>query len=160
MKMFIKNKFFTMSGNSTVKDENGRDLFKLKSSFFSIRRKKRIFDLDGNLKYYVKNKLLNFFTRSTYIYSADKQKLAKLKNRAFKSGYDVLGYGDEIKIDGWLYSGCTIYKNGEAIGKVSAKVISLADNYEVEVGDNEDAAFIVAMIIAMDNVRDRSRAYK
>lgn len=72
----------------------------------------------------------------------------------------MLGYGDEIQIDGWLYSGRTIYKNGEAIGKVGAKVISLADNYEVEVGDNEDAAFIVAMIIAMDNVRDRSRVYK
>lgn len=40
MKMFIKNKFFTMSGNSTIKDENGKDLFMLKSNFFSLRRKR------------------------------------------------------------------------------------------------------------------------
>lgn len=157
MKILVKNKMVSWGGNSTVTDENGKELFKVKGKVLTFRNTKKIYDLNGNLLYIVRNKFFHFFTRAAFIYSAEKQKLAKLKNRAFKNGYDVLGYGDEISIDGWLVEGCTIFKNGEAIGTVSGKILALSDTYQVEVNDSEDIPFIVAMIIAMDNVNDKSR---
>ena len=36
-------------------------------------------------------------------------------------------------------------------------MLSLADTYEVEIAENEDPAFVVAMVIAIDNVNDRSK---
>lgn len=157
MKMLIKNKVASWGGGSTVTDENGKELFKVKGKFFSIMHKKRILDMDGKLQYFVRNKFFHLFTRSSFIFNAEKQKIAKLKNRAFKTGYDILGYEDEITIDGRLLSGCSILKNGEQVGTVSAKLLALSDTYEVEVSDSEDPAFIVAMVIAMDNVNDKAK---
>lgn len=156
MKIYVKNKLVSLGGSSTIKDANGNDIFKVKGKFLSLTRKKKILDMEGKLHYVVKNRFFNFWTHASFIYSAEKQKLAKLSNRAFKTGFDVKGYGDEISIDGWLLTGCTIYKNGEKIGSVNSKALALSDTFEVEVNDNEDPAFIVALIIAMDNVRDKA----
>lgn len=52
--------------------------------------------------------------------------------------------------------GYTVLKNGSQIGEVKSNILGVADNYEVTVADNENPAFIVALIIAIDNVRDNA----
>lgn len=155
MKFFVKNKIMSLGGNSRVYDEADKDIYVVKGKMLSLTNKKKIFDMNGKLLYIIKNKLFNFWTHSSYIFNEDKQKIARVKNRSFKGGFDVLGYGDEISIDGWGISGYSIIKNGEKIGTVKSN-IALADNYEVEVKDGEDAGFLAAVIIAIDNVKDKS----
>jgi len=155
MKFFVKNKIMSLGGDSRVYDENDRDIYVVKGKMLSLTHKKQIFDMENKLLYIVKNKLLNFWTHSSFILNEEKQKIARVKNRGFKGGFDVLGYGDEIAIDGWGIGGYTIIKNGEKIGTVKSS-IALADNYEVDVKDGEDAGFLVAVIIAIDNVKDKS----
>lgn len=157
MKFYVKNKLFSLKGSSTVKDENGNDIYKVKGKFFSLTRKKKIFDMNDNLLYIVKNKFFHFFIHSTFILNSGKQKVAKVKNRFMKPGYDVVEYGDQITLDGWGVSGYSVVKNGEKVGTVRNPILTLADCYEVEIEDNEDPAFVVAMVIAIDNVNDRIR---
>lgn len=157
MKFYVKNKLFSLKGSSTVKDENSNDIYKVKGKFFSLTRKKKIFDMNDNLLYIVKNKFFHFFIHSTFILNSEKQKVAKVKNRFMKPGYDVVGYGDQITLDGWGVSGYSVVKNGEKVGTVRNPILTLADCYEVEIEDNEDPAFVVAMVIAIDNVNDRIR---
>lgn len=157
MKFYVKNKLFSLKGSSIVKDENGNDIYKVKGKFFSLTRKKKIFDMNDNLLYIVKNKFFHFFIHSTFILNSEKQKVAKVKNRFLKPGYDVVGYGDQITLDGWGVSGYSVVKNGEKVGTVKNPMLALADTYEVEIADNEDPAFVVAMVIAIDNVNDRIR---
>ena len=45
----IKNKMFSVRGHSTVKDENDVDRYVVKGKFFSLGKKKRIYDMDGRL---------------------------------------------------------------------------------------------------------------
>ena len=156
MKLYIKNKIMSLGGASSVKDENGKDIFKVKGKVLSIRKTKKVYDANGNLLYIVRNKFWNFWTRSAYILDANKQKLCRVKNRGFSTGYDVVGFADEISLDGWTFGGYSIVKNGEKIGTVTTNIVSLADNFQVEINDSEDAGFIVALIIAIDNVRDNS----
>lgn len=47
-------------------------------------------------------------------------------------------------------------KNGEKIGSITTQFFAMSDTFNVELNDNEDPAFITALIIAMDNVRDRA----
>ena len=157
MKFYVKNKLFSLKGSSIVKDENGNDIYRVKGKIFSITRKKKIFDMNNNLLYIVKNKFFHLFIHSTFVLNSDKQKVAKVKNRFLKPGYDVVGYGDQITLDGWGVTGYSIMKNGEKVGTVKSPKITLADAYEVEIAENEDPAFVVAMVIAIDNVNDRAR---
>ena len=105
MKLYIKNKLISLGGSSTVKDENGNDLYKVKGKLFSIRRKKKIYDTNGQLLYIVKNKFFKWWTKSAFVLDSHKQKIARIKNRGLKVGFDVLGYGDEISVEGWLLTG-------------------------------------------------------
>lgn len=154
MKLFIKNKFASIKGSSKVTNENDEEVFKVKGKFFSLRRKKKIYDLDGNLLFIVKNKLFNTFKHSSFITNKEGQKICKVSNKFLGNGYDVLGYTDEISIDGFSLSGFSIIKNGNQIGTVSCKFFSLVDNYELTTQDDAAPAFLVALIIALDNIRD------
>lgn len=155
MKIIVKNKFASIGGSSKVTDENGNDIFKVKGKFFSFTRKKKIYDMQGNLLYVVRNKFFKWWTKSAFIINSNKQKVARVKNRGIKVGFDVVGYGDEIAVNGWLMTGCKIIKNGKEIGSINTKFMSLMDTFEVDVLDGEDASFIVAMVIALDNITDR-----
>lgn len=156
MKIFVKNKFASLGGSSKVTDENGNDIFRVKGKLFSIRRKKKIYNMDKKLLYVVRNKFFNWWKHTSFIFNSEGMKIAKVANRAIKGGYDVLGYTDEIAIDGWGLGGYTILKNGQTVGAVKSNFMSLVDNFEVTIQDGEDPAFIVALIIAIDNIKDKS----
>lgn len=157
MKLFIKNKLASVNGSSKVTNENDEEIFKVKGKFFSISRKKKIYDMQGNLLYIVKNKVFNWFKHSSFIISSSGQKLAKVTNRFWGGGFDVLGYTDEISVEGYTLSGFTVLKNGETIGTITCNFFSMVDNFEVTVSDNEEPAFLVALIIAIDNIKDRRK---
>lgn len=156
MKFCVKNKLLSLGGSSTVKDENGNDIFKVKGKIFSLTKKKKFYNMEGKLLYVVKNKLINWWTHSSFIKDPEGQIVGKVKNRGLKFGYDVVGCSDEISINGWSLTGCQIMKNGEKIGSVTTQFFAMSDTFNVELNDNEDPAFITALIIAMDNVRDRA----
>lgn len=48
MKVYIKNKFFSLGGGSSVVDENKNDVFKVKGRVFSITRVKNCMMLKEN----------------------------------------------------------------------------------------------------------------
>lgn len=151
MKFVVKNQF-SINGNLKVFDENGKEIYFVKGNFFSLTNKKKIIcSEDGKVCYVVKNKFFNWFIHTSYIFDKDKQKVARVKNRFAKGGFDVSGYGDQIAIDGWGIKGYSIVKNGEKIGEVKSN-LSLLGQFEVEVSDAEDVSFIVAVIVAMNNV--------
>lgn len=113
MKLFIKNKLTSIKGSSKVTNENNEEIFKVKGKFFSISRKKKIYDMQGNLLYVVKNKIFNWFKHSSFIISSSGQKLAKVTNRFWGGGFDVLGYTDEISVEGYTLSGFTVLKTAK-----------------------------------------------
>lgn len=159
--LIVKNKMFSIRGNSTVKNENDEDMFVVKGSLFSIRKKKRIYDLDGNLLYYVKNKLIRWFMNSVYIYDAEGNKIARIKQKfkLFKKEFVLSGYADEIEIKGdFIQRRLEIFKNGEKIGEVGKKFVSLVDKFTLTCYKDEDAPLLVALIVAIDNINDKNVA--
>lgn len=155
MKIIVKNKFASLKGNSVVTNENGEEIFKVKGKFLSISHKKKIYNKEDKLLYVVKNKLFNWFKHASIILNSEGQKVAKITSRFWGNGFDVLGYSDEISVEGFTLSGFTILKNGETIGTVTCNFFSMVDNFEITVPDNEEPAFLVAVIIAIDNIKDK-----
>ena len=160
MKVTIKNNFFSLGGSSSVKDESNNHVFKVKGKFFSITHKKRVCDLNGKVLYTVRNKWINWFVHNAFIYNENKEKIATVKDKLFNvhKEYFIQGYKDEIYTEGRFFSlSCKIYKNGKEIGTISRPVVTLTDTFVLEANE-EDMPFLIALVIAMDNIIDSRTA--
>ena len=162
MKYTIKNNFFSLGGSSLVYDENNEVAFKAKGSVFSniITRfhKKIIRDKNGKKLFVVRNKFWHKpFYKSALIFQNGK-KLATVQNSHFiKNGYEVTGATEEIKIEGKFWN-LDIMLGDKKIGHIAPpEKMTLDDAYTLEVEDPEDAPFLVAMMIAIDNIHDQQR---
>ena len=105
MKVYIKNRVFSLGQGSSVVDENKNALFDVKGRAISITRKKFLYDANGQLLYSIRNKWINFFVHKAYIYDASGSKIATVKDKWFNVNqeYFVMGYKDEIKIQGKFF---------------------------------------------------------
>lgn len=165
MRLFIKNKIMTLSGSSFVLDEEGNKVFIVKGKWgiFSPTHKKKIIDKDGNLRYIVRNKFWRFISTSCFLYDDSKQKIAMLTNNDFdfKSRYVLKGYQDEILIKGNFSEfpkfTMDIDKNGKVIGKITRDFTIIRDSFVLDIYDDTEDAFLVALVIAIDNIADSRR---
>lgn len=157
MKVYIKNRVFSLGQGSSVVDENKNALFDVKGRAISITRKKFLYDANGQLLYSIRNKWINFFVHKAYIYDASGSKIATVKDKWFNVNqeYFVTGYKDEIKIQGKFF-GLTsqILRNGNVIGTVRRQITFIADAFELE-ADERDIPFLIALVVALDNIHDK-----
>ncbi len=159
MKVYIKNKFWSWGGGSSVVNENKEPVFQVKGKVFSITRKKYLCDLDGNRLYTIRNKWFNWFIHKAFIYDSNNNKIATVKDKWFniKNEYFIEDYKDEIKIDGQFFSlSSTILKNGEPIGTIRRRITFINDAFELEANE-QDMPFLIALVIAIDNITDKKR---
>ena len=133
---------FGLDRNCSVVNENKEPVFKVKGRIFSITRVKYVCDMQGNRLFKIRNKWFNWFIHKAYIYDANKTKIATVKDKYFtvKNEFFVEGYKDEIKIDGKFFSfHSKILRNGEVMGTI----------------DRKFTPFLIALVIAMDNICDK-----
>ena len=69
--------------------------------------------------------------------------------------YFVLGYKDEIKIQGNFFGlNSQILKNGETVGNINRQFSVINDAFELD-ADQDELPFLVALVIAIDNITDK-----
>ena len=156
MQLIVRNKWVSLRGSSYVKDINGNDVMKVKGKFWTLTYKKFIQDLDGNTKYIVRNKFWKLFKYQAYIMDKDEKVLAHIKRKVFSlhDHYDLkTEMGDIVLRGNILGYDYHISLNGKEIGHVARK-ISLRDSFVLDLDDDQDPMFFVALLIAMDNITD------
>lgn len=160
MTLFIANKLFSLHGHSTVVDENGNNVYFIKGKLFSPTYKKYVCDMEGNRLYTVRNKYFHLFTRKALIYDAEGKKLLKLVQKFFSVGpkFYTRYYPDELYFDG-SFGGFnyTVSRNGKEIASIHHPFTVMVDKFQVDIAEGEDPAFLVALIIAVDNIIDAAR---
>ena len=159
MKVYIKNKYWSWGGGSSVVNENKEPVYQVKGKVFSITRKKYLCDMEGNRLYTIRNKWFNWFIHKAFVYDSNNNKIATVKDKWFniKNEYFIEGYKDEIKIDGRFFSlSSTILKNGEPMGTIRRQLTFFTDAFELEANE-EDIPFLIALVIAIDNIVDKKR---
>lgn len=157
MKVIIKNKFFSLGGSSSVKDENGEDVFFVKGRFLSPTSVKWVCDKNKKKLFKVRNKWFNFINERAYVYEG-RTKVAKVKHPLFSGKkFIVEGYKDEILINGDFFSlKSTITRNGEPIGTINREITIVNDAFALE-AEEADMPFMIALVIAIDNIVDKIR---
>ncbi len=160
MQLSIRNKWISLRGGSVVQDLNGKDVMKVKGKFFTVTRKKFICDLQGNVKYIVRNKFWRLFSRKAFVLDAQKNILVRIRRKifSFHDRYFVETSLGKMEIMGNIFQfNYQITLNGQEIGHIARKV-SLRDSFVLTVDDKFDPYMIVALVIAIDNITDQRDA--
>lgn len=159
MELYIRNKWITLRGSSEVKDQNEKDVLRVRGKFFTLTRKKYIEDLQGNVKFIVRNKFWKLFRYSAFVFDPAGNKVCTIKRKIFSlhDHYFIESSLGDVQIRGnILLHDYHIMLNGKDIGHIARK-ISLRDSYVLTLDDKYDVYTFVALVIAIDNISDERR---
>ncbi|KAK1437164.1 hypothetical protein QVD17_02950 [Tagetes erecta] len=171
----IVKKLLTLSdGNFAVTDINGNVMFKVKGKHISLRDRRVLLDAAGNPILSFQKKLLSVHKRwvvfrgdssdsKDILFSAKQSSLIQLK-----TALDVfLGYNEkesvcDFKVKGsWFDRSCAIYAgDGKTLiaqmhKKHTVQSIALGkDTFSVTVYPNVDYAFIVALVVILQEINE------
>ena len=159
MKIIVKNKLVSWGGSSTVQDEAGKDLYRVKGKILSLSKKKKLVDMSCNVLYCIRNKVPTLIRHSAFICDKNGKKICKVaRDVSIRSNYTVEGLGDNITVKGSLTgSSMEVRVNGEIIGSIRNEFFSLTDCFVIDTVDGQDPTFLVALVVAIDNIRDNAR---
>ncbi|MBR6736783.1 MAG: LURP-one-related family protein [Clostridia bacterium] len=155
MKLTVKNKIMSIGGASTVLNEEGKEVYRVKGKAFSFTNKKFVTSLDGKVLYTVRNKYFKVLVYSAFIFDENGEKIAHLKdNLTLVDNFTSVDFADTFKLI--RESGVIkFYKNEEHFATMKREYFKVADTFELEVFEEVNAPIAIALTIAYDNITDR-----
>jgi len=156
MRYQIREKLFSFTGDFAIKNQNDKAIFNVIGKFLSIGHKLNLEDLDGNLLYYIEQRLFKFLPEY-YIYNSVGHQVAKVKKQFtfFTPKFDIeSAYGFYKLYGNILDHDFEITKDNSVCAVISKQWFSLSCTYGVDINENEDQAFILSLIIVLDKVMD------
>lgn len=157
MRYIIREKFFRLTEDSDITDENGQPVYQVRGRLFSIHNTLTITDMAGNEVAQVKRVLLSL--RPTYEITHGGQELAEVRKKFFtpfvdRFTIDIPG-PDDLEMNGSLLEHeFTITQGGQTVATVSKRWISLTDTYGVDIAPGQNDVLILASVLALDLAED------
>lgn len=155
MRYRMHQKFFSLTDDYTIEDENGNVAFIVSGKFFSIGDKLTLADANGNELALIDQRLLSF--GPTYDIYRGGELLATVHKKLFtlfscRFTVDVPG-PDDLEATGNITDHEYAFeRGGRTVASVSKTWFSLSDTYGIEVADDQDPVLIVASAIVIDLV--------
>lgn len=157
MKYFIKQKIFSFKEDMYIKNALDENAYFIDSEFLSLGLNCKIFDINNNLKYSIKEKLLTFLSKYEIFNENDELcAIVSQKMSLFKTKINIDCTFGNIYIEGdFLGLNYNIYVNETLAATVNKKFLSLSDTFEVDIlfGDH---AFIISLVSIIDNIIDKN----
>lgn len=153
MRFQIRQKIFSFGDNFTIKDQDDRDCYQVQGKVFSLGDKLSLQDMYGNELYYIEQQIMRLFAE--YNLYKDGQQVAMCKKRfsLLGSKFDITSSMGNFEINGRpLNYNYEIIKDGRLVATVDKQFFSFSDTYGVDIADSEDYAFILSLVIVIDQV--------
>lgn len=161
MKFAVKQRIFSLTDSFTIRDEYENERYNVRGSFFSLGKKLTIFDMSGNEVVYIEQKLFRFLPEYDIYYRGSYVANVKKEFTLFSNRFDIDSNMGRYTVDGdFLGLDFTIYKDGKAAAYISKKFFAWSDTYGVDVQEGEDDAFILALVIVIDEVVHDNRNHR
>ena len=157
MKLYIKEKVFSLGDKFTVKDAYGEDKYIVEGEVFSWGKKLHVYDRSGREVAFIKQEVWSLLPRF-YVFCDDRQVAEIKKEFTFLfPRYTIEGLGWEI--DGsFMAHDYQISKNGRNIVTISKEWMTWGDSYELDISDPADEIVALAVVIIIDCVTESSSA--
>jgi len=153
MNFYIKEKIFSIGDKFNIQDASGIDVFTVEGKVFSIGNKLRIYDMDSNEIVYIEQKLFKLLPEYNIYLNGNYAARVKKEFTFFSNRFDIDSNMGNYEIEGdFLAHDFFITKNGATVAAVTKKWFSWGDTYEIDINDQENYAFILSMVIVVDQV--------
>lgn len=153
MRYLIKEKIFSFADRFTIEDDQGYPRYEVVGKLLSLGNKLKLYNTTGEELIYIEQKIFRFLPeyliyRNGNIIGRIKKELTFLKPR-----FNIESSYGNFTLDGDVFHHeFNISKDGNPIAWISKKWISLSDTYTVDILEEEDHSFILAIIIVLDQI--------
>jgi len=158
MKYYLKQKKFTFKDKFTVKDEAGNDLFQVQGKVFSMKNKIDLMNMDGSTVLSAEKKMWSFMS-AYFILSPHNEQIALVKRKfGFKPNFSITMGNEELTVSGSIFGHQFVIKDGDKeLVRISKKIISWGDAYEVDIEDDRNKELLLFVVIVIDQVIEEAK---
>lgn len=153
MRFVIRQRIFSFGDNFTIKDDMGNDRYQVRGKVFAIGDKLRIYDMAGNEIVYIEQQVFRFLPEyNIYLYGRHAARVKK-EFTFFSHRFNIESSMGSYNVEGDFFGlDFSVYKNGYPVAVVSKQFFSFSDTYGVDIAEGENEAFMLALVIVLDQV--------
>ena len=150
MKLYIKQKVFSLKSRSSIYDAEGNEAYYSEAMIPSIGTKLKIYDRSGAELIYIEQKFWSFLPK--YKIFKDGAEIAEVVKdfTFFKPKYTVDFKSWQINGDLWEWDYTVTDSRGATVATAYKEIFNLSDTYAIDVADEKDAAFVLMIVLAID----------
>ncbi|MFU0800049.1 MAG: LURP-one-related family protein [Xylanivirga thermophila] len=153
MRFIVRQKIFALGDDFTIKDDHGNDCFLVRGQVFSFGNKLRMYDMSGRELIYIEQELFHLLPQYNIYYIGNPMAKVKKEFTFFRPSFSIFSDVGNYSIEGDFFCmDFSVLKDGRQVAKVSKKWLSWSDTYGVAIMDKENYAFILALVIVIDQV--------
>lgn len=154
MKYEMKQKLFAFGNDFTIRDGEGRDVFRVDGKALSIGDKLSFQDMGGNELAFIAQRVLSFkkryeIHRDGSLFAEVVKEITLFKD---KLTVDIPGPNDYEVAGRFLDHEYRFVRSGREVAHVSKSYFSLVDSYGIDIEDGEDDVTILATAVVIDLV--------
>ena len=154
MKLYLKEKVFTVLDNFYVKDENGKNKYEIKRNFEpAIGLKLHIYDDKGKELAYIKEKAVSIKPKFRIYVGGEHTATITKKIVSLRPKYEVEELGWKIKGNLIEHDYKIIGKDGD-IMKIHKGILTLRDTFVMKFEDDSHIPEVLAVVLAIDHMMD------
>lgn len=153
MKLYIKQKVFTLGERFYVKDEHGNDVYYVEGSFLRIPKEFNIYEISGKHVARIEKQMFRLLRR--YDIETENHEVTLKRHFTFMfSKFSLEGLDWELE-GSFLAHDYRLIKGERPIMAIKKHWFTWGDSYELDITHDEDALLSLCIVIAVDAaVRD------
>ena len=153
MKLFIKEKVFSLSDKFFVMDEYGEEKYIVEGEIFSWGKKLHVYDRQGAEVAFIKQELFTFLPRFTVYAGGVEIAQVKREFSLFFPRYTIEGLGWEIEGSFWEHD-YQITRQGSPIVTIQKEWMTWGDSYMLDIANPADEIIALAVVLTIDCVQE------
>lgn len=154
--LYMKQKIFSLRGRFSIQDQQEQDVYLIEGSFMQIPKTFSISSVDGEEVATITKKVFSLLPK--FFVEVDGETLTIEKSFTFFKDRYTIDAAD-LEIDGdWWDMDFQIKRHGEVVGNVEKKWFTFGDSYEIQVFDPDVEKVLIALVVAIDCVKEDEEA--
>lgn len=155
MKLYIKQKVFSLNDKFTVKDDAGNDRYFVESEFFTLGKKLHICDMSGNELLSIAQRLFTFMPKYDLVRRGETVATIVKEFKFFAQSYSIEGMPLTVEGDFFDHT-YDIFRDGRPVASIYKEWFTWGDSYVVDISraTDTDPLVILAIAITIDCVID------
>ena len=155
MRLYMKQKVFSLKQKTSVYDENQNELYYIEAKVISVGRKMTLYDNNMNELAFIRQKAVSFLPKFFVEINGEVVCTIVKKFTFLKQKYEIQGKDWQIEGD-FMAHDYNIVSGSRIVATIHKKWLSWGDAYEIDIDDGEDVVTALATVLAIDAVLDQN----